>query len=112
MSCFDRILLEIYKRRYKKSLLKRFKPKKRMKIRPLTNDIYAIRMKDGRYTYVHIPTDDSYKFNYIDGLKMVNQYLATKKYFDNKVDVNEEKLDQPKKDWLNKNKDKDPEELI
>ena len=106
MSCFDRILLGIYKRRYKKSLLKRFKPKKRMKIRPLTNDIYTIRMKDGRYTYIKIPNNDDMLFNYAKGL----QYVC--RLSDNKIKVDEEKLDQPKKDWLDKNKDKDPEELI
>jgi len=106
MGCFDRIMLKVYERRYRKLLLKRFKPKRRMKIRPLTNDIYAIRMKDGKYTYIKIPNNDDILFDYAKGLQHVCRLS------DNKVKVDEDKLDQPKKDWLNKNKDKDPEELI
>lgn len=78
----------------------------------LTNDIYAIRLKDGKYSYVHIPNNEDMKFP-IQYAEYFRRYINSGyQMVDNKVKVDEEKLEQKNKDWLDKNKDNDPEELI
>jgi len=65
----------------------------RTTIRPLTNDIYAVKLKDGKHRFIHIPSDDELAFSYARGLQYVCQLNS------NKVTINEEKFKQ-KGDWL------------
>ena len=79
---------------------------------PLQNNIYAIKIKNGKYTYVHIPDEKELQFpiQYAEYFRRcANTGFQMK---DNKVKVDEEKLEKKKKDWLDENKDKDPEELV
>ena len=74
---------------------------------PLQNNIYAIRLKNGKYSYVHIPDEKELQFPISYARYAVNHNIT-----DNTVKVDEEKIKQKKKDWLDENEDKDPEELV
>jgi len=75
---------------------------------PLNNNIYAIRTKNGQYSYVHIPDNEDIQFP----IQYTGHFKRNIFPIDNKVKVDEDKLEKKEKDWLDKNKDKDPEELV
>jgi len=74
-------------------------------IRKVHNDIYAIKLKDGRYRFVHIPCDEETAFSYSRGLQHICQLG------NNKVTVDEEKISQKDKEWMNKKSNEKPKEV-
>ena len=95
MKIMDRIKLKLAERKYKKELQKPYK--KRMKIWSVGREMYCIRMKDGRKEYVMIPDYNSFSHT-------VQEYKNLK--------IDEDKIRKKDNEWLDNNKDKDPEELI
>ena len=119
MKFMDKIRLKFAERRYKKQMKKPFRQRiRRMTIKPVNNDIYAIKMKDGRYTFIQIPMNPHTMFDYFEGLEHARRLgqkharLAMDNIDNNKVRIDKDKFNQEKKDWLDKNKDKDPKDLI
>jgi len=78
-----------------------FSSKLKRKVVKVTDEIYGIKIKDNNYTFVHIPESHDYMFDYIEAL----QYM--KRLGDNKVTIDEDKLQQ-EKDWIDKELDKKP----
>jgi len=78
----------------------------------LPNDIYVIRLKNGKAHYIHIPPDEDNMFPlpanrlqphrlqsyiYIEYLKMMAE---KRKEHQNTIQVDEEKIENKDKDWL------------